>query len=235
MKGCIHMKYSLSDLCIEVTRKCNMQCKHCLRGDAQSIDIDTQYIDRLLENIDSISCITFSGGEPSLNVQAIEYTLERCKELDIYVGSFYIVTNGKLPMLPLASACLKWYAYCEDKEYCGLALSKDVFHDAVNKDNEALLRGLSFFCEDKFTDFSQTRIINEGRAQELGGFYKVDVEDCASPLSIDEQYVETMIYLSVNGEIRTACDVAYENEDFTIGNIADDNLENIFQTAMVYA
>ena len=168
------MKYNLGDLAIEVTRRCNMSCAHCLRGEAQNMDIDKKYIDKLLEDVSNISYILFTGGEPSLNIEAIEYTLQRCQELNISVGGFYIVTNGKNNVLPLTIACLKWYAYCDDYEdIYGLALSRDMFHDEIDKDAEKILRGLSFFREDKFTDFNHVRIISEGRGAELsGGFDK---------------------------------------------------------------
>ena len=55
------MKYYIENLCVEVTRKCNMKCAHCLRGDAQNMDINTCYIDTLLENVSGIGSITFTG------------------------------------------------------------------------------------------------------------------------------------------------------------------------------
>lgn len=225
------MKYNLYDCVIEVTRRCNMSCAHCLRGESQAMDIDTKYIDALLKNVQSISCLTFSGGEPSLNIQAIEYTLEKCKELGIYVGSFYVVTNGKIPMLSLASACLKWYAFCEDKEYCGLALSKDMFHANIDRENEELLRGLSFFREDKFTDFNKTILINEGRAEELSVNFKRQPYEPAS-LYCEDGDIETMIYLSANGEIRVDCDTAYNNTKYTIGNLNTRSFEQIVSSAI---
>lgn len=234
------MKYYIDNLCIEVTRKCNMNCAHCLRGESQKMDIDTRHIDKLLENVKSIGNITFTGGEPSLNVQAIEYTLQRCQELDIDVFSFYVVTNGKANMLPLAMACLKWYAYCSyaGDDMCGIALSKDMFHDDVDFGNEYILRGLSFFREDKITDFDRVKLINSGRAEELGGFDKIDV------YSHDEQFsywgdeetgytIESMVYLSANGEIRSNCDSAYDDDSFTVGNLNQESLDYIFKRQMV--
>lgn len=232
------MKYYIENLAIEVTRKCNMNCAHCLRGDAQNMNIDTDYIDALLVDVSGIGNVTFTGGEPSLNIQAIEYTLEKCKELDIPVCSFYIVTNGKENALPLALACLKWYAYCEDdEEMCGLAMSRDKFHDNVGVHNESILRGLKFFREDKFTDFNRVNIINEGRAAELSGYYKVLAECRHEEFSYDWNgdtiYIETMVYLSANGEIRTDCDIAYNNEDYTIGNVGKDSFNYIMQMQII--
>lgn len=85
---------TLDTLIIEVTRKCNMQCDHCLRGEAQRSNIDHSYITSLLENVSYISSLTFSGGEPSLNVKAIQFTLQELVRLNIPVNNFYIVTNG---------------------------------------------------------------------------------------------------------------------------------------------
>ena len=233
------MQYYIDNLVIEVTRKCNMACAHCLRGEAQKIDIDTEYIDQLLENVSGIGNITFSGGEPSLNICAIDHTLAACQARNISVGSFYVVTNGKTNTLPLAITCLKWYAYCDDQEeMCGLALSKDIFHDDIPSENESILRGLAFFREDKFTDFNRTKIINAGRAEMLGGYNKVDVESHNEKFSywgdIEDGYtIETMIYLSANGEIRTNCDSAYDDDSYTIGNLNSDSLDHIFKTQMV--
>jgi MoaA/NifB/PqqE/SkfB family radical SAM enzyme len=231
------MKITLTDLVIEVTRRCNMGCAHCLRGDSQDLDLNTEYIDRLLRNVDRIGTITFSGGEPSLNLAAIEYTLAICKHLNIEVGGFYIVTNGKTNILPLSIVALKWYAYCYEKELCGLALSKDMFHDNIDPDNEEILRGLSFFREDKFTDFETMKLIYSGRAEELGGFETVNVDWHNEELSVecyDGQYcVESMIYLSANGDIRTNCDTAYEDDEYVIGNIQDNTLKEIIDIYVV--
>lgn len=70
--------YSANNVFIEVTRRCNMCCAHCLRGDAESIDIQEKYIDAFLDNFEKgayISSLTFTGGEISLNIPAIRYTL----------------------------------------------------------------------------------------------------------------------------------------------------------------
>ena len=50
---------------IEVTRRCNMQCRHCLRGDAQNVDISNEIIDRFFDGFADgavIENVVFSGG-----------------------------------------------------------------------------------------------------------------------------------------------------------------------------
>lgn len=238
MKGYEKMSLSLSTVVFEVTRRCNMNCEHCLRGKAENMDLDTKYIDKFLENVDYIQNITFSGGEPSLNVAAINYTLQKCKELGIAVGGFYIVTNAKENTEELAIAALRWYGYCEDfeKEYtCGITVSRDMFHDDVNMDNIDVLRGLSFFRDDKTTDFNQVYLINEGRAEELSGFKKRDVSDEEEELICDingeDGDVESLLYLCANGEIRNNCNTAFNNPYFTIGNLNENSLLDVLREA----
>ena len=88
-----------------------MSCPHCMRGDAQNKDITHEVIDRLFENVSGIGSIVFTGGEPTLNIDAILYVLEVCKKRDIPAESFYLVTNGKEVSDDFLIACIRWYAY----------------------------------------------------------------------------------------------------------------------------
>ena len=44
--------YAANSVFIEVTRRCNMCCAHCLRGDAESIDIQEKCIDAFLDSFE---------------------------------------------------------------------------------------------------------------------------------------------------------------------------------------
>lgn len=41
----LHLKHLL----LEATRKCNMACPHCMRGDAEELSMDYAVIDRIFE------------------------------------------------------------------------------------------------------------------------------------------------------------------------------------------
>ena len=69
------MEIYVNYLAIEVTRRCNMKCNHCLRGDAQNLDISTAVLSGIAKHIHPASVI-FTGGEPSLNVPAIKRYFE---------------------------------------------------------------------------------------------------------------------------------------------------------------
>ena len=73
----------INNLIIEVTRKCQLKCPHCLRGDTEQIDIETKYINQLLHNVTEINQLTFTGGEPFLNIEAIVHTKNFIKKHNI--------------------------------------------------------------------------------------------------------------------------------------------------------
>ncbi len=173
------------DLVIEVTRRCQIQCDHCLRGDAQDLDIKLSDIDKVLTGY--INNLTFTGGEPSLNVKAIEYTLAMCKARDIEVYSCYIATNAVDISDAFLVACLRWYDYCEEMS---VQHSNDNYH--YNADS-SMLKGLSFFSEKG----NRMTLINQGRA-----YSNREAEDG-----------EDMIYLNAQGKILKGCDYSYETQD----------------------
>ena len=215
-------------LAIEVTRRCNMQCAHCLRGCAQTKDIPDEVIDKALIDVKSIGNITFTGGEPTLNVHAIKHTLEVCKEKGIFVNGFYIVTNGRKVTSEFLRTCIDWYVYCVqcggETDLCGIALSKDNFHGRIPLVNETLLRSLSFFRDDKFTDFTRGGLLDIGRAKQLSGYekrtrYPHDIKSDVEVID-DVVYDNDQLLVTVNGNVIPVCDYAYEEEDeLSIGNV----------------
>ena len=208
-------------LCLEITRRCNMACKHCLRGDAQLVDITHEIIDKALENVTEINNIVFTGGEPSLNIEAMRYTLDKCEEDGIFVGAFYVVTNGKQVEFDFIKTMLDWYVFCVDNggdpEMCGLALSKDDFHERISAQNELLLRGVSFFREDKFQRGGTKWIIAEGRAADIPGARTNEMRYLPAIDVYNKNEVKTIsindtIYVSADGKVVAGCDWSFENQ-----------------------
>lgn len=164
-------KIVFDSLVLEVTRRCNMACAHCLRGPAKNKDMAFEGIEPLLAITDSIYSLTFSGGEPTLNVPLIKQVLQYVKQQRIPVNSFYVVTNGKSVPEEFLTACLDWYAYTRECDtydnVSGIALSLDKYHGPIPKRNEYLLRGLSFYQEDKTIDFDKYPPLDRGNAKSL--------------------------------------------------------------------
>lgn len=201
----------IQNLVLEVTRRCNMACEHCLRGDAQNMDMSKEIIDEVLKSCNGINSVTFTGGESSLNISIIRYFFEQAEKLEKLPFSFYLVTNGKTNQLELAIELIKWYPKMEEQDFCGVALSKDLYHDESDQDPE-YVRALSFYSNLKEIPLSEWNpekyIIAEGRASEWGertktlnnSFYCVNGE------------IE-MLYVSANGKLIGDCDFSYDHID----------------------
>ena len=216
-------KIHFDNLVIEVTRKCNMHCAHCMRGDAQNIDLDEGKLSKFLSQVGYIGSITFTGGEPTLNLPAIKAVLTYCKLHEIPVMDFYIVTNGKEITSDFLNVLIDWYVYCiecgGEPEMCGVALSQDKFHDHIAPENVAKLRALSFFWPDdkKTRNWNAPSIIDLGRARSITDLDKrnilrsdtIDVSDYGDHL----QVTDAAITFTVNGEVLGDCDYEYENTE----------------------
>jgi organic radical activating enzyme len=200
----------ISNLIIEVTRKCNMECPHCLRGDMQNKDMNNKYIDTLLEQVHSIRNVTFSGGEPSLNVECINYFLQKAKDLGIDIDSFYIATNGKIITEEFIFTCIKLYNYCSEKELCLVQISNDPYHDDDYLQNDNLLESLKFFSF-KYKDQlgHNMYLIDEGRANENGLGGRIEKE---YRIETKDDFYDRNIYLSCDGYIINGCDWSFENQ-----------------------
>ena len=64
-------KLSYKELAIEVTRRCNMQCSHCMRGHAENHTISKEVVDRLLDEVSVVGRLLLTGGEPFLEVSML--------------------------------------------------------------------------------------------------------------------------------------------------------------------
>ena len=105
------MKINLYNLAIEVTRRCNLKCPHCMRGPSQNIDMTRETMYMALYMFDSVEHITFSGGEPLLNPDLIIYAIDTIIEEELKVDNISITTNGQLFSKPLVDALNRFNRY----------------------------------------------------------------------------------------------------------------------------
>jgi hypothetical protein len=136
---------NINHLAVEVTRRCNIQCKHCVRGHAQNIDIPLEYIDTLLDQVTSINHFSPTGGEPSLNVPAIKHFIKGCKDRRIPINKFYISTNGINIKNDFVDVCLELYDMCTMKDCCRVQISNDKYHLQEKHYDDSLLSPLPFY------------------------------------------------------------------------------------------
>lgn len=203
---------------IEITRRCNMTCLHCLRGDQQNVDIPLEYIDTLFEKIDYISHLTITGGEPSLKPRIIDYIVESAKKNNVDIGGFYIATNGKKVSDEFLLSLIRLHNFCTDNEISEVKISYDDYHDRPEtREEEAERDKLSVFSfvryEANDPHYTRKQIINEGNAvyNGIGTREKIKPEVYVS--YEDNEINEGQIYLNCKGNIINDCDLSYKNQD----------------------
>ncbi|MBE3145407.1 MAG: radical SAM protein [Planctomycetes bacterium] len=228
---------NVSELVIEITRRCNIKCRHCLRGAPQRKDISDETIDKLLEGVNYISTITFTGGEPQLAVDRIRYFTKAIKARGIELGGFYVITNGKVASLDLVHALLDLYAYVhpmERDDMCSLIVSRDQYHHEQCDPSEAiaLYSGLSFFRPEARNErIDPYQVIAEGRAKDWGG-RPVPTNGVVVGLDDDGnvELLEETVYVNVLGDVCPVCDWSYATQaKKKIGNVHEDTLAEIYK------
>jgi len=234
-------------LVLEVTRKCNMRCSHCMRGNPQRLTMSRDVLWHTLKDVSSISTITFTGGEPSLAPQVLEDAMDIIRDCRIELGGFDIVTNGKTRngFQRFLKVCDRLYEWSDEKESCGLVVSRDQFHKrempqlnlskfmgrAEDYDGGYEFEREYFHPTDR--DRPIERVINDGRAEELqlGGR---DPEQ-QSPWLIrtwhdeDNPHVtEDVVYVAANGNVVSNCDMSFKRIDReSRGNVLEKPLKDI--------
>ena len=118
-------KLKLEELVMEVTRCCNLECKHCFRGDAQCAFMTTRTINNLLSNVEEIDHLVLSGGEPFIAIQQMNEIADAIYKMGIKVGKLSIITNGTILNADILVALEKLQMVCEE---LSIKVSDDKFH-----------------------------------------------------------------------------------------------------------
>lgn len=189
-----------------------MACKQCLRGDAQNIDIDTKNIDKLLSHFQSVQYFGITGGEPSLNIEAMRHILKTLKKYDIHVHEFDIVTNGSITSMSddFIDICNQLYDFQEEKEFDKnkymVEISDDKYHDKTFHSKVVAKLGKYSFAGARGQS-KEIFLLKQGRCDK--GY-----EMPTFPIYLtNTDYVYGDIYLNAKGNILSDCNLSYENQD----------------------
>lgn len=207
------MKITIGNLGIEVTRRCNIQCKHCLRGTFQKRDISLHYIDTLLDQVGHIKHFCPTGGEPSLNTEAIQYFIDGCKKRGIVIDTGLIFTNGVNIKQDFIDVCNELNNLCEFK--FNVILSNDKYHTDEADYDETLLSQLPFYSRKYESDYNDLKggmmMHKEGLATIWYPTY-AKMKSAAASINVFTLY-KNPIYLNVEGSIINGCDWSYNNQN----------------------
>jgi hypothetical protein len=204
-------KIMINRLMIETTRKCQLECQHCLRGDSENAEMQTGYMMELLKNVDCIDTVTFTGGEPFLAPRVIDNFIGICETYNIEVGSFFIATNGILHETRTSLgnegllAIINLYTLCNNNDVSGIRISNTKYHGNNTTDNNSLL--IFEFTHYDGADWTPESLIAEGRGAGIWGVSRTEHNE------INWDYPEEVdVYLNCDGKVLWNCNLSYETQ-----------------------
>jgi MoaA/NifB/PqqE/SkfB family radical SAM enzyme len=226
------------EIMLELTRRCDMQCSHCLRGDAQGVDMTALMVRTILDKLGS-NCdkIDFGGGEAILKPSLIKQFTQELHWSGIsteYLEPMWIVSNGKRlweneeayeEPSELAEALIKlsWHLPIT------LAISTDKYHpDGAERRYHHAEELFDMHpdigvCKHGPSDYSG--LVGMGRAKGNGKEVEIFFDEDDSRL----------LYVSLNGDIYPSCDLSYKfMDDFKdtalcFGNVMTNTYDEIME------
>lgn len=235
------------EVMFELTRRCDMQCSHCLRGDAEGLDMDWNMVRKTMDTFGSYSDkFSFGGGEAILKPKLVAQFRQQLAWSGIntqWMESMWIVSNGKRLMKQDAEALKYGIESAEEAEPIvkeliklsryipiTLAISTDPFHD---KGAEERYR----YIEDMFEHHDEITVCQHGPREsfsDLVGMGRQQYGGIEVKVSATEEDCN-LIYVSVKGDIYPSCDLSYNFMDqFTetalcFGSIMVDSYDDIME------
>lgn len=207
----------ISNLVLELTRKCNLRCAHCMRGPAQRMNMSREILWRIFRQIDGIGHLTLTGGEPSLGVEVIEQMIQEMFWSKPNIQYFYCISNGRTHnrYTRFLKALDRLYDWCSEKCSCCLTLSTDQFHGLEDRQ---LWKFYDSEWEHPYFHLEKHRkhiynIIDEGYAHkhQMGVVPSIQQK----PWIIDGQgdVMDHEVCISANGNVTSCCDMSYHRID----------------------
>lgn len=131
-------KYIFSEFYIELTRRCNKKCTHCVRGDAQNLTITREIIDKLFADTEECIQVYITGGEPLLESDILIYLIDKIAK-NWNTVHLSMTTNGSVLNKEVVKA---FEDFCKTptkneslKRKAKLAISCDAYHTAGDCQN----------------------------------------------------------------------------------------------------
>ena len=106
-------KKYIAGINFELTRRCNLNCKWCSKGEAQDLDMRKEIIDKTLNEVSDywIDTIRINGGEPSLVPDLIEYLIDGIIKRQIKVKLIHMITDATIKSKKIKDCIPKFLNY----------------------------------------------------------------------------------------------------------------------------
>ena len=231
-------------LTLELTRKCNMNCIHCMRGDAQNISMSDDIIRAAFSKVRHVNSLLLTGGEVSMVPDRIRAVSRIARELGVKIGRFHIVTNGKSIGPRFIESVRELYNYCDTPEECCIAYSNDQFHDELSPRQYAALERLARVGTENIESYVKFLTLKHPKRTGNYSPYNSDVssryvdhrdgqdliamgrgnENFSARATLMHEFgiykeyndidIEGDLYVAANGRLLPGCDLSYAAMDY---------------------
>ena len=250
------MEFFMEDIALETTRRCNLRCEHCMRGESQNINMSPDIVDAVLGNseIKGILHICFSGGEPTLNPNVIIYAINKIIEERIDVRSISMLTNGQIFNKELVEAFNRFNKYVnernmeedppqmDDKEsveswikhnidgHARITFSTDNYHNPVPDEVKKLYEKYAEGIKIGEYEVKENEILETGLST-TGKKFEYKIEPIwYSNIDGNGDYITVFdhLYITANGDITNLGMGQYIDMDkINFGNVADTSIREL--------
>lgn len=197
-----------------------MSCPHCLRGQAENKNIDINLFRKFIElnGIDSISCLSITGGEPMLNPSAIVRIAHVIHEQEIDLFGFFLATNGTVFHNKVIESLAMFRHMVDEDEMFILTVSKDNFHDEYLPQHP-----IWKLINHTVRTVDPHHVIAEGRGRKINPEGRLVHNEPWRWEDGDIQ--EGNVYINALGMVCKECDFSYESQRLkNIGHCLDRKL-----------
>ena len=146
-------RLNVRTLLLELTRQCNLECKHCFRGESEAKYMSVELIEDLLKNVARVNTFLVTGGEPLLAKEQLRKITDIINQDKMNIREFIIVTNGTI----LTDEIIDMLFQISKKTNLEIRISNDKFHmlelercnlQKIKQNNIMILKNLFKVTED---------------------------------------------------------------------------------------
>lgn len=236
-----HLVY-VDNIEIVASKKCNLACKHCMRGNSQNETIKKEVFDELFKKIAMFEILNLGGGEISLSPSIINDLTTSLKEHKVVVNNFAFATNATVLTDEFLQELIKLKEYLDSVKNIfslynreknipniHISISIDDFHleEMIKKgytlenffDNIRKYREVFGDESIYFKALCDFDLIDEGRAKSIQS--STISKTPFKPLSNEFGFVNLknkiiallgILSVSTSGEVLPDCNFSFENE-----------------------
>jgi len=249
-------KVAVENLAIELTRRCNLKCAHCMLGGCENKEISDETLDRIFEEVSTVGLLNFIGGESSLAVDRINKLVEIVKKHNALIHCVLVFTNAVNVTDEYINALKNLQSIAADDYYDNvgfvsrnekegkyplkIVVSLDKFHlksieeqgisKAKVKANIERLAELFPVEIDKLCNYV---IYNEGGGVNIKNMYKSPTPNqkyCSVYVNYDKVYlIGPIVAIGYDGKIVEANRSHVYRDRFGIGDINTESIMSMFE------